>query len=219
MVHGQGHHTTGRLSPYHPKRMTRAKSLTGREGHSILMSSITSTEVVMSDRSGRARRVRGVHAWLALWRATRTMEGQARHSVEAAGLCLSDFAVLEALLHKGPLSVGELGRRVLLTSGSITTSIDRLERDGLVERMPASDDRRSRIVHLTEIGRRPHPRSVRGPRAGHGPRLRGPVTRPRPGSSSPSSPSSVPPRTSASPDHPPAPRRPACSSASSASAT
>jgi MarR family 2-MHQ and catechol resistance regulon transcriptional repressor len=80
------------------------------------------------------------------------VEGQARHSVEAAGLCLSDFAVLEALLHKGPLSVGELGRRVLLTSGSITTSIDRLERGGLVERMPASDDRRSRIVHLTESG-------------------------------------------------------------------
>jgi MarR family 2-MHQ and catechol resistance regulon transcriptional repressor len=47
--------------------------------------------------------------------------------------------------------MGELGRRVL-TSGSITTSIDRLERDGLVERMPASDDRRSRIVHLTKSG-------------------------------------------------------------------
>jgi MarR family 2-MHQ and catechol resistance regulon transcriptional repressor len=93
-----------------------------------------------------------VHTWLALWRATRTVEAQARHSVEAAGLCLSDFAVLEALLHKGPLSVGELGRLVLLTSGSITTSIDRLERDRLVERMPASDDRRSRIVHLTEAG-------------------------------------------------------------------
>ena len=58
---------------------------------------------MMSGRSGGARRVRGVHAWLALWRATRTVEAQARHSVEGAGLCLSDFAVLEALLHKGPL--------------------------------------------------------------------------------------------------------------------
>ena len=83
---------------------------------------------VQRQQQGVGRRIKGVHAWLALWRATRTVEGQARHSVEAAGLCLSDFAVLEALLHKGPLSVGELGRRVLLTSGSITTSIDRLER-------------------------------------------------------------------------------------------
>jgi MarR family 2-MHQ and catechol resistance regulon transcriptional repressor len=107
---------------------------------------------MVSERRGSDRRVPGVHAWLALWRATRAMEGHARQSVEAAGLCLSDFAVLEALLHKGPLSVGELGRRVLLTSGSITTSIDRLERDHLVERTLASDDRRSRIVHLTEAG-------------------------------------------------------------------
>jgi MarR family 2-MHQ and catechol resistance regulon transcriptional repressor len=60
---------------------------------------------------------------------------------------------LEALLHKGPLSVGELGRLVLLTSGSITASIDRLERDGLVERATTTADRRSRIVHLTRAGR------------------------------------------------------------------
>jgi MarR family transcriptional regulator, 2-MHQ and catechol-resistance regulon repressor len=98
------------------------------------------------------RRVKGVQAWLALWRATRGIEARARQSVENDGLCLSDFAVLEALLHKGPLAVGELGRLVLLTSGSITTSIDRLERDGLVERAQASADRRSRIVHLTMAG-------------------------------------------------------------------
>ena len=98
------------------------------------------------------RRLKGVQVWLALWRAARSVEAHARQSVESDGLCLSDFAVLEALLHKGPLSVGELGRLVLLTSGSITASIDRLERDGLVERTMASGDRRSRIVHLTTSG-------------------------------------------------------------------
>ena len=97
-------------------------------------------------------RVTGVSAWLVLWKAARTVEAQARLSVEASGLCLSDFGVLEALLHKGPLTVGELGRKVLLTSGSITASIDRLERDHLVERAMATSDRRSRIVHLTEAG-------------------------------------------------------------------
>jgi len=106
------------------------------------------------DSPGRTgRRIKGTQAWLALWRVTRSIESHARHSVESDGLCLSDFAVLEALLHKGPLSVGELGRRVLLTSGSITASIDRLERDGLVQRATTSTDRRSRIVHLTSAGR------------------------------------------------------------------
>jgi MarR family 2-MHQ and catechol resistance regulon transcriptional repressor len=98
------------------------------------------------------RRVKGVQAWLALWRAARAVEEHARRSVEDDGLCLSDFAVLEALLHKGPLPVGELGRRVLLTSGSITASIDRLERDGLVQRATTLVDRRTRIVHLTKAG-------------------------------------------------------------------
>lgn len=98
------------------------------------------------------RRVRGVQAWLALSRATRAVEGHARQSVEAAGLGMSDFAVLEALLHKGPLSVGELGRLVLLTSGSMTAAVDRLEREHLVERTTTADDRRARIVHLTDTG-------------------------------------------------------------------
>jgi len=62
--------------------------------------------------------------------------------------------VLEALLHKGPLPVNEIGRKVLLTSGSITVAVDRLETKGLVERRSSSADRRARIVHLTKEGRR-----------------------------------------------------------------
>jgi MarR family 2-MHQ and catechol resistance regulon transcriptional repressor len=69
-------------------------------------------------------------------------------------MCRSDFGVLEALLHKGPLPVNALGAKVLLTSGSITTAVDRLERRGLVERGGDAADRRARIVHLTAAGRR-----------------------------------------------------------------
>lgn len=69
-------------------------------------------------------------------------------------MCSSDFGVLEALLHKGPLPVRALGEKVLLTSGSITTAIDRLERRGLVERGGDANDRRARIVHLTSAGRK-----------------------------------------------------------------
>jgi MarR family 2-MHQ and catechol resistance regulon transcriptional repressor len=69
-------------------------------------------------------------------------------------MCGSDFAVLEALLHKGPLPVNEIGRKVLLTSGSITVAVDRLETKGLVERRAHGTDRRARIVHLTREGRK-----------------------------------------------------------------
>jgi len=60
-------------------------------------------------------------------------------------LCGSDFAVLEALLHKGPLPVNEIGKKILLTSGSITVAIDRLEKRGLVERRAHGTDRRASV--------------------------------------------------------------------------
>ena len=95
---------------------------------------------------------KGVHLWLLLWKTTKALEAHARRSVEATGLCLSDFGVLEALLHKGPLPVSALGKKILVSSGSVTAAVDRLERGGLVERMGAPADRRSRIVHLTATG-------------------------------------------------------------------
>ncbi len=69
-------------------------------------------------------------------------------------MCASDFGVLEALLHKGPLPVSALGAKVLLTSGSITTAVDRLERRGWVKRRNDANDRRARVVYLTDSGRR-----------------------------------------------------------------
>jgi MarR family 2-MHQ and catechol resistance regulon transcriptional repressor len=74
-------------------------------------------------------------------------------SIVSLDVGISDFAVLEVLLHKGPQSVGEIGRRINLTSGSITTAIDRLERRGLVARAAHVRDRRARVVHLTREGR------------------------------------------------------------------
>lgn len=98
--------------------------------------------------------LRGIHLWLVLWRAARAVEERAHRSVSAAGLCASDFGVLEALLHKGAMPVNAIGKKVLLTSGSITTAVDRLEQRGLVERRDAPEDRRARIVHLTPEGRK-----------------------------------------------------------------
>jgi len=96
----------------------------------------------------------GVHVFLVLWKALHAVEAYALRSIAQLELGATDFAVLEALLHKGPLPVNEIGRKVLLTSGSITTAVDRLEAKGLVERRAHGSDRRARIVHLTKQGRK-----------------------------------------------------------------
>ena len=96
----------------------------------------------------------GVHLWLVLWKAAHMVEAHAHRNVVAQGMGLSDFGVLETLLHKGPLPIKDLGSKVLLTSGSITTAVDRLETKGLVERIGDKQDRRTRIVRLTVTGRK-----------------------------------------------------------------
>src|SRR2546428_10892427 len=96
--------------------------------------------------------VSGTHLWLVMMKAHRTLQRLATRSIESSEVCLSDFAVLEMLLHKGPQPVNEIGRRIELTSGAITTAVDRLESPGLVTREAHPSDRRARIVRLTAAG-------------------------------------------------------------------
>src|SRR5882672_5054050 len=102
----------------------------------------------------RAADVSGTHLWLVLMKAHRTLERLATRSIEASEVGLSDFAVMEMLLHKGPQPVNAIGRRVELTSGAITTAVDRLESRGLVTREAHPSDRRARIVRLTAAGKK-----------------------------------------------------------------
>jgi MarR family transcriptional regulator, 2-MHQ and catechol-resistance regulon repressor len=95
----------------------------------------------------------GVHVFLVMWKAVSAVETYAQRSITELEMCGSDFAVLEALLHKGPLPINEIGRKVLLTSGSITVAVDRLESKGVVERRASGTDRRAKIVHLTKSGK------------------------------------------------------------------
>src|ERR1700758_3861689 len=67
----------------------------------------------------------GTHLWLVLMKAHRSMARHAGRSIAAHDIGFSDFTILEALLHKGPMLVNEIGRRIELTSGSITTPGDR----------------------------------------------------------------------------------------------
>jgi MarR family 2-MHQ and catechol resistance regulon transcriptional repressor len=96
-----------------------------------------------------AEETSGTRLWLVLARAYRALADYIEASVLSLGIGLSDFAILEALLHKGPLAMSVIAEKVLLANASTTSAIDRLEERGLVQRQPHPTDRRIRIVNLT----------------------------------------------------------------------
>lgn len=101
-----------------------------------------------------ASRITAPRLWWVMTRSHHALRLLAEKSIANAGLCLTDFAALEALLHKGPLTISEIQEKVMLASGSMTAAIDRLEKRGLVVRKSTSSDRRARIVQLTQEGKR-----------------------------------------------------------------
>lgn len=86
-------------------------------------------------------------------RSHRALALLAEESIAKVGLCRTDFAALEALLHKGPLTISQIQDKVLLASGSMTAAVDRLEKLGLVVRKTSPRDRRARVLELTAEGR------------------------------------------------------------------
>lgn len=101
----------------------------------------------------KPRAPQGADTWLVIRKAFHWLERDGLDSIAATGLGLSDFAVLKLLLFSGPLPVNVIGAKVLLTSGSITTSIDRLETRGFVKRSRHPTDGRTFLVALTPQGR------------------------------------------------------------------
>jgi MarR family 2-MHQ and catechol resistance regulon transcriptional repressor len=91
--------------------------------------------------------------WIVFARCYRVMAQWAERSIVDLGICTSDFMVLEALLHKGPLTISEIQGKVLLASGSMTAAVDRVESLGLVVRTTTARDRRARVLELTPKGR------------------------------------------------------------------
>jgi MarR family transcriptional regulator, 2-MHQ and catechol-resistance regulon repressor len=108
---------------------------------------------VKQERATKAQDSSGVHVWLVLMKAFQALMPHAAESIERTELGDSDFRVLEALLHKGPLPVNALGPKVWLTPGSISVAVDRLVKKGLVSRKDHPGDRRIRQVELTAKGR------------------------------------------------------------------
>ncbi len=91
--------------------------------------------------------------WVILARTYNAVAVYLESTIAAEGLGLSDFAALEVLLHKGPLTMSAIAEKVLLANASMTSAIDRLDERGLVRRVNSESDRRVRIVELTAQGR------------------------------------------------------------------
>lgn len=111
----------------------------------------------MSDsktKSGRrsAAEERALKLLVVLSRALDAVSAHVHRDVARHGLSATEFGVLEALYHKGPLLQGEVQRKILLSSGGITYTVDRLVEKGLVERRDCASDRRARYAALTPKG-------------------------------------------------------------------
>jgi MarR family 2-MHQ and catechol resistance regulon transcriptional repressor len=104
--------------------------------------------------SGSAREVRALDTFIKLSRAVETVMGRLATALNKEGMTASQLAVLEALLHLGPLSQRDLGRKLLRSNPNVTAVLDNLEKQGLVKRERSTDDRRLVNVSLTREGRR-----------------------------------------------------------------
>lgn len=103
---------------------------------------------------GTPAETRVLDAFVKLRRAVNTLSVLGGAVMRSAGLTESQFGVLEAVHHRGPLCQRELADRILKSAGNLTTVIDNLERRGLVERRRTPEDRRVATIHLTPEGGR-----------------------------------------------------------------
>ena len=92
-------------------------------------------------------------AFVVLMKATRIIEDGLKKDISTYGINLSEFAVLEALYHKGELTVQQICQKVLINSGSMTYVIDKLVKKGLLNRKTSAGDRRVYYIQLTNEGR------------------------------------------------------------------
>ena len=102
---------------------------------------------------GRPDEVRALDAFIKLLRATKSVTSRLERQLGKEGLTESQFGVLEALLHLGPLCQRELSAKILRSGANVTTVVDNLEKRNLVRRARESDDRRYVTVHLSDEGR------------------------------------------------------------------
>lgn len=116
-------------------------------------------QMVLEDPTLPAERTWGpeeeqaLRLWISLARSYQTFARAVGTKITEYGLTMPQFGILEALLHLGPLTLGDLAEKLLVTGGNVTYVMDRLEDDGLVYRERCGDDRRVIYAKLTPKGR------------------------------------------------------------------
>jgi MarR family transcriptional regulator, 2-MHQ and catechol-resistance regulon repressor len=108
----------------------------------------------MKLRGVDARTSLALGTYVKLLRAAQTVHARVTRSLAGHDLSPSQFAVLEALHHVGPLCLSDLAHKVLMTGGNITMVVTNLEKRGLVKRIPGEQDRRFITAEITAAGRR-----------------------------------------------------------------
>jgi MarR family 2-MHQ and catechol resistance regulon transcriptional repressor len=103
--------------------------------------------------NGNAKEITALNSFIRLIRAAESLKARLNNKIIKEGLTESQFSILEALYHLGPLCQKELGTKLLMSGGNITMVIDNLEKQKLVERHRAQNDRRFFKIHLTETGK------------------------------------------------------------------
>ncbi|HZG55130.1 MarR family transcriptional regulator [Paenibacillus sp.] len=97
---------------------------------------------------------RSLRLFRVLYRAFRSVSEHSTRDIKAHGLNQTEFAVLELLYHKGPIPLQQIGSRLLILSGGVTYTVDKLENAGYVSRRNCSEDRRVTYADVTEEGKR-----------------------------------------------------------------
>ena len=91
-------------------------------------------------------------AFIKLMRAAESVSGAVHKELQSGGLTVSQFGILEALYHLGPMLQKELAKKILKSPGNITMVIDNLEKRGLIVRKKSSSDRRASVISATDKG-------------------------------------------------------------------
>ena len=102
----------------------------------------------------KSDRIAAPRLWLVIAKSYRALSLLAEWSIANTGLCLTDFAALEALLHKGPLTISQIQEKVRLASGSMTAAVDRLE----LPRLLSQDAGQLMAERSDGVWQWPHPR-------------------------------------------------------------
>ena len=114
---------------------------------------MTKMKVRTEVKSYGARTDKSMQTWIQILRAFQKIRAKELKYINASGLSMNQFEVLEVLYHRGDLQIGSITKLIASTPGNVTVVVKNLVRDGLVETLPSLEDSRVRIVSITEAGK------------------------------------------------------------------